>query len=115
MKASQYSEYIDKLDKDEKLYFYETLAHYLTISIREMWSNADSSENEIIEQIKYINEILHRVTSKIKVERLMLHEWTESDFIKMINHYVKICPTIGGAVAYAIEYSYETTLNKQKS
>ena len=115
MKASQYSEYIEKLDKEEKLYFYETLAHYLTISIREMWSNSSSSESVIIEQVKNINEILHRVTSKIKVERLNLHEWSEKDFIKIINHYVEICPTIGGAVAYAIEYSYETTRKKYKS
>lgn len=115
MKASQYSEYIEKLNKEEKLYFYETLAHYLKISIREMWSNSSSSESVIIEQVKNINEILHRVTSKIKVERLNLHEWSEKDFIKIINHYVETCPTIGGAVAYAIEYSYETTRNKYKS
>ena len=53
---------------------------------------------------------MHRVTAKIKVERLELHEWPESDFIKMINHYIKVWPSIGSEVATAIISSYETTI-----
>ena len=114
MKASEYAAYVGKLSKNEKLYFYETLAHNLTVAPRSIWSNPKSNSDEVVEQLKELNEIQHRVTSKIKVERLELHEWPEDEFIGMIWHYVKLCPRIGDDVSYAIKSSYDTTVSMHK-
>lgn len=115
MKASEYSKYIGKFSRSEKVYFYETLAHNLTVSARNIWSNPECTNDAIVEQLKGVNEILHRVTSKIKVERLELHDWPENEFIKMINHYVKIWPSIGHEIAHAINHSYEITIDKEQN
>lgn len=114
MKASEYAEYIGKFTRIEKIFFYETLAHNLTVAARVIWSNTDSTSDEIVEQLKELNEIQHRVTSKIRVERLKLHEWPEDEFIKMMHHYVSLCPAIKGDVAHAIQSSYDLTLSKYK-
>jgi hypothetical protein len=89
------------------VYFYESLAHNLTVSARLVWSNDDTSDSEKLDQLKWLNEIQHRVTSKIQVERTKRHEWPELEFIEMANHYVKLCPAISGMVAGAISKSYE--------
>ncbi len=102
----QFIEIISGLSKDSKLLFYEGMSHCLTVSIRSIWSNNELTEKEIIQQIKWINEIQHRVTSKISVDRQGLHVWTESDFIDMIKHYVDQCPAIKDEVAYAINTAY---------
>ncbi len=87
--------------------FYELFAHRLTIIVRDFWDEPASNDRLKIEQMKWVNEIQHRVTSKIRVERLQLHDWPESDFIKMISHYVKQCPSIASEVAWCIKDSYE--------
>ena len=92
--------------------FYELFAHRLTIITRGFWDDPDSNDSLKIEQMKWVNEILHRVTSKIRVERLQLHDWPESDFISMITRYVKECPTIAGDVAWCIKTSYEKVAEK---
>ena len=112
MKASEYSDYIGNFSHDQKVYFYETLAHNLTVAARSIWSNPESTCEEIVQQLKMLNEIQHRVTSKIKVERLNLHEWPESEFIEMISNYVKRSPNIGGDVAWAIQTSYKVTARR---
>ncbi len=102
----QYIEIISGLSKESKLQFYEGMAHCLTVSIRSIWSNNELTEKEIIEQIKWVNEIQHQVTSKISVERQELHEWTESEFIDEVKHYVELCPSIRDEVASAINTAY---------
>ena len=92
--------------------FYELFAHRLTIIIRGFWDDPDSNDALKIEQMKWVNEIQHRVTSKIRVERLQLHDWPESDFINMISRYVKQCPSISGDVAWCIKTSYEKVVGK---
>jgi hypothetical protein len=102
---------IGGLTKEWKVYFYESLSHRLTVAVRVIWSDEILSDSEKIEQLKWLNEIQHRVTSKIQVERLERHEWPESEFIAMIHHYVKLAPDIGGLVAEAINKSYEHVEN----
>jgi len=62
--------------------------------------------------MKWLNEILHRITSKYKVERLQLREWSEKSIIEMITKYVKKEPTIAFMVTWAITSSYECILEK---
>jgi len=106
-----YAELLTRFPQDTKVYFYERLAHNLTISCRGIWSNELLSDAEKVEQMKWLNEIQHRIISKISVERLVCHEWKESDIIGMIENYVKQAPSIGSEVAWAINNSYKTTLN----
>lgn len=109
---SNYDDLITGLPNEAKIYFYETLAHNLTVVCRAIWSNETLSDSEKIEQMKWLNEIQHRIVSKIKVVRLSLHEWKEADIIEMIENYIKQCPGIGQEVAWAIKSSYKTTLEK---
>ena len=87
--------------------FYELFAHYLTISVRVFWSDEETSDTIKVEKMKWLNEIMHRVTSKSRNERLELREWSEEDFIKMIRKYIDKCPTIAGDIAWCINSSYD--------
>ncbi len=60
--------------------------------------------------MKWLNEIMHRVTSKSRNERLKLREWSEEDFIKMIRKYIDKCPSIAGDIAWCINNSYDKTV-----
>jgi hypothetical protein len=103
-----YAQVISNLSQYEKVSFYEFLAHDLTISSRAMWSDKELSKDEVIESMKWLNEILHRVTTKIRAERLNSHEWKEEDFIEMITHYANLGPiSLSSHIAWAINTSYE--------
>ncbi len=97
---------IGALDLEQRLLFYEVLAHNLTVCVRAIWSNEETSDEKKVEQLKWLNEIMHRVTSKIRVLRLNTHEWTESDSWEDIKHWVAQCPSIEGDIAWAIRSAY---------
>ena len=69
------------------------------------------SDAEKVDRLKWVNEIQHRVTGKIGVLRLNLHEWTERDTWQMIQEYVENNRNIGGDIGWAIRTSYERVLN----
>jgi Na+/phosphate symporter len=97
---------ITALTAEQRLHFYELFAHNLTVAIRGIWSEENASEAEKIERMKRVNEIMHRVTSKVYVLRLSIHEWTEEDTWKMIKEYVAEDKAIEAEVNAAIRYSY---------
>ena len=101
---------IGPLEREVKVLFYELLAHYLTISVRVFWSNEEISDSLKVQQMKWLNEIMHRVTSKSRNERLDLREWSEEDFIKMVRKYIDKCPSIAGDVAWCINSAYEQAI-----
>ena len=107
IKSSDYPKLIGSLNKEKKILFYELLAHRLTIAVRDFWSEESISDVTKVSQMKLINEILHRVTAKIRVERLQLHEWSEDSFNQMIIRYVKQEPTIASMVGWSIRDAYE--------
>jgi len=108
IKASEYEELISSLTLENKISFYEKLAHNLTICNREFWSDNESSDSHKITQMKWLNEILHRIISKCRVERIQKHTCSEASVIEMMNHYVKEEPSIGGSVAWAIQSAYKS-------
>jgi hypothetical protein len=57
--------------------------------------------------MKWLNEIMHRVTSKIRTERLNLKEWSEESFIVMVRKYIDKCLTIASNIAWSINSSYD--------
>jgi len=107
-----YPQEIPSLTAEERLHFYELLAHNLTVSIRGIWLDETISDTEKVERIKLVNEILHRVTSKIWVLRLNTHEWTEEDTWQMVNEYISDNENIRGEIFYAINDSLKAIKNK---
>jgi hypothetical protein len=106
-----YAKEISSLSEERRLLYYELLAHNLTVSIRGVWSDETISDAEKIDRIKLINEILHRITSKIQVLRLNEHEWTEEDIWTMINNYISDNEAIRSGIYFAIDRSYQYALN----
>jgi hypothetical protein len=108
-----YTDRISSLTPDKRLRFYELLAHNLTISIRGVWSEPDLSDSEKLDRIYWINEILHRITSKVYTLRLSHHEWTESDSWNMIHGYIAQEEAIEKDVMAAISFSYNSVLREE--
>jgi hypothetical protein len=106
-----YTEAISSLNPEQRLHFYELFAHNLTIAIRGIWSDGEASDADKVERIRLVNEILHRVTSKVYILRLNLHEWTEEDTWKMIEGYVAENKDIEPEVNATIRFSYNSVGN----
>jgi len=103
-----YPKAIGALSHDRRLLFYELLAHNLTIIIRGIWSDEETTDAEKVDRIKWVNEILHRVTSKVRVLRLGEHEWTEEDSWSDIRHWVSQNKAIEDYVNAAVKWSYDS-------
>ena len=65
------------------------------------------TDTKKVDRMKWLNEIQHRVISKITNERLSLKEWTEEDFIRMVCQYIEKCPAIAGEISWIINHAYE--------
>jgi len=102
----EYAPSIGSLYPEQRLHFYELFAHNLTISIRSIWSDSVITDAEKLDQIKWVNEIMHRITSKIYHLRLNQNTMSDSDTWQTIEHWVSQNPAIGDEVTFAIMYSY---------
>jgi hypothetical protein len=69
---------MEELNEEQRRTFYECLAHNLTIAVRDVWSS-DQMPTDKVEQLKWLNEIQHRVTVTIMVLRTHDQEWSERD------------------------------------
>lgn len=107
-----YPQEISSLTAEERFHFYELFVHNLTVSIRDIWLDENISDTEKVDRIKLVNEILHRVTSKIWVLRLNTHEWTEEDTWELINGYISDNESIRGEILFAIKCSFQAVKNK---
>jgi hypothetical protein len=109
----QFAQEISKLPDEARLGFYEILAHNLTVAIRGVWADKAINDAEKVDRIKWINEILHRVTAKVWVLRLKTHEWTEADFEQMIHEYIGENEGIKHEVFAAINRSYRAVTGNE--
>jgi hypothetical protein len=101
---------IKSLSHEQRLLFHEVLAHNLAVCIRAIaFSSLDSEACEKLEEIKWINEILHRVTAKIRALWLQTHNWNEGDFFNMIDEYVRKYPVIEKHIEWALGCSFQST------
>jgi hypothetical protein len=105
--AFDYAERIGGLTKEQRLYFYEVLAHQLTVAARMVWSDEALSDTQKVTQLKWLNEILHRVTAKVYTLRLQTHEWSEADSFDDIRHWISQEPAIAPRVGWAVMVSYQ--------
>ncbi|MBN9517349.1 hypothetical protein J0H58_02345 [bacterium] len=97
---------IGDLSTGQRLHFYEVLAHQLTVVARMIWSDAALDDTAKVEQMKWLNEILHRVTAKVYTIRLKTHEWTDEDSLIAFGESVSHVPALGPRVGWAIRQSY---------
>ena len=63
--------------------------------------------------MKWVNEILHRVTAKVYVLRLKTHEWTEEGFESLILGHIASHPGIAEEVGKAVRRSYPTIAGRK--
>lgn len=99
---------LKSLTAEQRLSFYEFLAHELTIAVRAIWSSPDLNCPEIVEQMKQINEVQHRVVAKIRVLRLQTYDWPEEDSWAMLKQAIeREDEKLGGShIATAVKYAY---------
>ena len=109
--AFDYPDSIDSMAHNERLLFYELFAHNLTVIIRGIWSDESITDAEKVDRMKWVNEILHRVTSKIRVLRQNEHEWSEEDFWEGIQHWVSQNSAIEPLVNDAVSWSYKSVMD----
>jgi hypothetical protein len=101
-----YVAHVGALAPEDRLRFYEALAHNLTVSVRAAWCDETLSDSQKIERIKWLNEISHQVTLKTAYLRLNRNERTEADTWNMIQHYVSLCPELAAEITFATTNSY---------
>jgi hypothetical protein len=103
-----YPKLIGTLSAEERISFYESLAHNLTISVRCIWSEDSFTDSQKIEGMKCVNEIMHRVVKIPAALRSGLDIWSEDETWETIKHWVSLSPEISGYVWWAIKASYES-------
>jgi hypothetical protein len=103
-----FAEMTAALTAEQRLHFYEVLAHNLTVAIRGVWSDASIDDAEKVERMKWVNEVLHRATAKVWVLRLKTHEWTEEDFGSLVEGYIDQHPGIRHEIHATLNRSYRT-------
>jgi hypothetical protein len=104
---TSYLEEMESMSEEERLAFYEYLAHNLTICGREVWSS-DEMPADKVEQLKWLNEIQHRVTAKIHVLRTRHHEWTEKDSWDLIEGLISAEIRNEKQVLWAVKTALQT-------
>jgi hypothetical protein len=98
------------LSAEELVQFYESLAHSLTVSVRSIWSDEALTDAERVEQMKWLNEIMHRVVTKSAALRMNRNEMSESDTWKMMEGYISQCPSLASHIASATISSYQAVV-----
>jgi hypothetical protein len=101
---------VANLTNHERLRFYEIFARRLTLSIRLICTAQDDAQ-KAIKQVKWLNEIMHRVIAKTVGERLGHQDWSDSDFEAMVQDFVNKNPSIEWFVNECIESSFEEVAN----
>jgi len=99
---------IGELSDEERIKFYEILAHNLTVSVRGIWSDDHLTDRDRVERMKWVNEIMHRVVMKSAKLRMGQNEYTEDDFWEGIKHWVAQSPELGASIEWALETSYSS-------
>jgi hypothetical protein len=105
--AFDYVERIGGLTDEQRLHFYEVFAHQLTVAARMVWSDDALTDGAKISHLKWLNEVLHRVTAKVYALRLRTHEWTEADSFDELRHAITQEPGLARVLGWAVLASYE--------
>lgn len=115
MHAQDYAHVLSLFTKDETLLFYEKLAHELTVAIRGFWSHPEHSDAQKIEELKWTNEIMHRVTSQIHSIRMGIHSESEVHFFEGVLHWIQHCPSMQEGINEALFRAFNQTLTQTQN
>lgn len=109
-----YLEKIGKLNPQQKIYFYELFAHFLTVSMRGILFFEGIADYERVERAKWLNEIAHRITYKIFLEdKNPQSEWTDTEIFEMIAKNTAKHPITESDVKLALEIAYQYIIDNE--
>ena len=78
------------------------LASNLTVCARGIWSDEHLSDAEKVHQMKWLNEIQHRVIGKLRDAK----PWPDGEFFEgVLRAHSDECPPLRGHVAWAVKQS----------
>lgn len=104
MMLIDYASKVATLDTAGRRRFLETLAHNLTVSARAVWDDEQLSDAEKVEQLKWLNEIQHRILGNLRAPKL----WPDNEFFEgVLQNYVGVCPPLSGTVTWAVKKGFE--------
>lgn len=109
IKFHQYIPKIENLSEQERCDFYRWLAHSLTVSIRVTICDETLQQSEILNRVKWLNEIEHRAITKTYVRPFDLEDTV--DFFDMISDYVDKNNNISSQLHHSFTKSF-SRLNK---
>jgi hypothetical protein len=111
--GGRFAELTGALEGEQRLHFYEVFAHNLTVVTRAIWSDGSLPPEEMVERMKWVNEVLHAATAKVWALRLNTREWSEGDFGALVAHYVGVCPALAGDLSAAVSMAYESVTGRR--
>ncbi len=106
-------ESIGALEKEQKTYFYELLAHFLTVPMRGILFMEGIPEDERIERAKWLNEIVHRITYKVFCVEKGRTDYSDEEIWNMILQNAEKHPKTLEDAVMAIESSYGYILKNE--
>lgn len=102
----KFTETIADFNPQQRLYFYECFAHFLTVSMRGILFGEGIPDAERVDRAKWLNEIAHRITAKVFVHQKHHTKWAESDFWEMIKLNLDKNPLVEPDIKRALEWSF---------
>lgn len=100
-------DYLSTSDREARLHFYEQLGFNMTICIRSIWSNPETSDQEKIESIKTINELSHRIFNWIRSLRRTEEELIDANCFTQIKNYAEQNDIAAAEIGAALNSHFE--------
>jgi hypothetical protein len=111
---SAYLEKIGVFNPQQRIYFYQLLAHFLTVAMRGILFFEGIPDEERVERAKWLNEIAHRITLKVFLQvRNPERKWTDEEIWEMITKNIEKHPATEADVNLAIEMSYKYVIDNE--
>jgi hypothetical protein len=111
-----YTEKIGALTSEQRIYFYQLFAHFLTVSMRGVLFFEGIPDDERVERAKWLNEIAHRITNKIYVTHKRPDvKWTDAEIWEMIQMNAAKHPATEADVNLAVEISYKFVIDNESA
>jgi hypothetical protein len=102
---------LETKDRGARARFYERLGFNLTISIRSIWSNPNTTDTEKIEAIKVVNELSHRIFHWIWKLRTAEKELLDVECFADIKSYGQENNIAAGEIGAALDHTYSALMS----